>query len=106
MCWASAALPPLPASKSLLPARKLAAMTSAIFRAVSSRLASEPARSSASRESFRCAAIGSFKVGLKRHHFGYVGLGNHRTQAVQAHCHSGARSEPEISRFPDVHLHI
>src|ERR1700733_8714351 len=99
MCWASAALPPLPAIRSLLPARKLAAMTSAIFRAVSSRLASEPAPSSASREAFRCAAIGAFEVGLKRHRFGYVGLGNDRTEVVQAHCHSGARSEPGISRF-------
>src|ERR1700684_347287 len=68
MCWASAALPPLPAIRSLLLPRKLAAMTSAIFRAASSRLASPPARSSASRESFRCVAMRSFEVGLKRQH--------------------------------------
>src|SRR5579871_422688 len=67
MCWASAALPPLPAIRSLLPALSAVAITSAIFRAVSSRPTSCAARSSAFRESARWAAIGSFDVLLKRH---------------------------------------
>src|SRR5882757_8328299 len=70
ICWASAALPPLPMIRSLLPARSAATTTAALLCALASKAASSVARSRAVSESFRWAAIGSFDSGLKAHRQG------------------------------------
>jgi len=49
MCWASAALPPLPAISSLLPARMLAVMARAMARRLAAASASLANASSAAR---------------------------------------------------------
>src|ERR1700677_412934 len=59
ICWASAALPPLPMIRSLLPARSAATMTAAIVRAVASSAASRVARARPASDCSKCAAIGS-----------------------------------------------
>src|SRR5262249_5933564 len=64
MCCASAALPPLPAIRSLWPERRAAMITWVILRAAESIAASCAARSSAASELLRWAAIRSW---LKRH---------------------------------------
>src|ERR1700737_1570949 len=67
ICWASAALPPLPISRILLPARSAAIITAAILRALASSAASPFARSRAASDSFRWAPIGSLDGWLKKH---------------------------------------
>src|SRR5947209_4236931 len=59
MCWASAALPPLPMMSILPPADSAASIAAAIFCATSSSAASCVARCSAPSEASRCVAIGS-----------------------------------------------
>src|SRR2546421_2512278 len=60
ICWASAALPPLPMIRSLLPERSAAMMAAAILRAVASNAASCVARSSAASDCFKWAPIRSW----------------------------------------------
>src|ERR1700724_2735456 len=70
MCWASAALPPLPMMRSLLPARSAVTMASAILRAVASSAAFRVARSKAASDCFRWAPIRSLESWLKTHRQG------------------------------------
>src|ERR1700732_5325282 len=70
MCWASAALPPVPMMRSLLPARSAVTMASAILRAVASSAASRVARSKAASDCFRWAPIRSLESWLKTHRQG------------------------------------
>src|SRR5450432_3846841 len=60
ICWASAALPPLPINRILLPERSAVTIVAAIARAVASSAASPLARSSAASDCFKWAPIGSF----------------------------------------------
>src|SRR6202051_2928247 len=70
ICWASAALPPLPIKRILLPERSALMMTSAIARAVASNAPSPFARSRAASDCFKWAPIRSFGCWLKKHRQG------------------------------------
>src|ERR1700733_10482744 len=71
MCWASAALPPLPMIRRLLAARSAATMTAAISRAVASSAASCVARVRPASDCSKCAAIGSLRFWVKAHRQGW-----------------------------------
>src|SRR6185437_7892861 len=60
MCWASAALPPLPTIRSLLPALSALMMPSAIASASASSTESATVRSNAASDCFRWVPIRSF----------------------------------------------
>jgi len=60
ICWASAALPPLPAISNLCPARNASVMVSAMAWMVARKSASSAARDSVSQDRRKCSATKSF----------------------------------------------
>src|SRR6202165_6052443 len=82
ICWASAALPPLPTRRILFPERSALMIAAAIARALASNAGLLFARSRAASESFKWAPIGSW---LKTHRQGCSSIfGNDHVAAAQA----------------------
>src|SRR5437762_2251501 len=108
MCWASAALPPLPMIRSLLPELSAPMIVAAISRALARNSGSRTARSSAAKDSARCAAIGSLESWLKTYPRGYAfaplvmaapTLCKHATSTCQAGARCGQHAFGDSSHI-------